>query len=104
MGKFPAEPVYLGDRETKHDRIGEAIRVGETIQIGETRRDGPNRRSGSDAATEEDNLSDMELMESFQRRPDAAAAPADLPELQTLSRPLAKLLTSPCFKADNQRA
>ena len=39
LGKIPAEPVYHGDRETKHDRISETIWIGETV------RDRPCRRS-----------------------------------------------------------
>ena len=30
LGKFPAEPVYFGDRETKRDPIGEAARTRHT--------------------------------------------------------------------------
>ena len=29
LGKFEAEPVYLGNRETKRDPIGETIRITE---------------------------------------------------------------------------
>ena len=43
LGKFEAEPVYLGDHETI--RIGEAIRISKAVRISETRRDGPCRRS-----------------------------------------------------------
>ena len=45
LGKIEAEPVYHGDRETKRDRIGEAIWIGETVWIGETMGDGSCRRS-----------------------------------------------------------
>ena len=45
VGKFPAKPVYLGDREAKRDWIGEAIRIGKPLRIGETIRDAPCRRS-----------------------------------------------------------
>ena len=36
LGKHNAKPVYLGDRETKHEWISEAVWIGETFWIGET--------------------------------------------------------------------
>ena len=44
LGKFPAEPVYHGDRQEQPDLISEAVRIGEIIGIGETRGDDSCRR------------------------------------------------------------
>ena len=47
LGKFEWEPVYLGDRKTKRDRISETIRISEAIRIDENSkgRPLPSRRS-----------------------------------------------------------